>query len=628
MCGLFGVINSETNIEITTLQRLAQAVSFRGPNYTGTVCYDLSFQRNDKAGPHALFHNRLSIIDLNERSNQPFEDDAHSLVFNGEIYNYKDIRASLQSENITFQTSSDTEVLFMLLKHKGTDGIKLLNGMFAFAFINKNTQEVILARDRLGIKPLHYTINNKTLLFSSELDSIVRLLPSTPDINHSSISDFLLLQYTPTPNTIYKDIYKLKPGHFIKTTLSKLNNLMPLEPEPYWSVTSQLKIKKERPSLDELESLITESINKQLNTDVPVGLFLSSGIDSSLIAALINAHKQDFKSDYHFFTVAFNEESKSDESADAKTFINGFNNPNFKHHKLTLDQKTLSTQLENMYDYIDEPFGDSALLLNMLISKKAKEHVDVVLSGDGADELFCGYERYFEWKNQLSTNTPLNLRQVLSKITPQLIRSKSTHLNNYADPVELYLKMLDPKAYEKRNLSQHFKDNWFLEDLEPFNKRKDLPALIDMRSYLSDAMFFKVDRSSSAYGLEIRVPYTDNHVVDYALSLSDTEKMDMQYKGKKQLKQLLKKFAPHYSFSSQKKGFNFPLNKWMQTSWKEQILALFTKTNFDILQLDYTHYSKMLHKYYQGNYSLIHELWFLINLLLWTEKFKKLRKPF
>ena len=612
MCGFAGVLNRDNSINKFDVEEIAKKVSFRGPNNTNVIIYDDSFNNCD-FGNNVFFFNRLSILDLENRSNQPFEDDRYTLLFNGEIYNFESLKIELQENGVVFNTTSDTEVLFNLLKLYGTNGISKLNGMFAFVFLDRVNRKLILARDRVGIKPLYYLKTDDSLFFSSEIDSIIRLSDKKQKICKKSVELFLSLQYVPTPYTIWENIHKVPPGHFIELSIDKLSSVQKLTFKPYWNVYDQIKV---NPLEKNLESLIYTSIKDQLQSDVPVGFFLSSGIDSSLIAAVVNKH---FKSDinFNFFTVAFEQNNSNDESKDAEDFLKAFKNPSFIHHKLILNSENVKNSLLEMYDYIDEPFADYATMLNYEISQKAKKHVTVVLSGDGADELFWGYPRYTQWLNNKASISRKLIYSTLKIVKPffqrnNLLKKLLNRFNRNSIYSYLNLVSLNPE------IIINDKTLWWNEGINELVDRVDLPSVIDFKTYLPDCMCYKIDRSSMGASIEVRVPYLDNEIINYALSQKNELRIDDNFKNKAELKNLLKDIAPHYNFNLPKKGFSLPITEWINFDWKPLIFEYISQKNIEKLDIKLD-YKKILDEHYTGKIDHTIIIWRLLSLMIWLK---------
>ena len=628
MCGLAGVLNNAFSIDADQLAGICRKVSFRGPDSSIQRLYDEQLHPGEQ-GNTAVFFNRLAIIDLDPRSNQPFENERYTLVFNGEIYNYRSLKDQLKALGFIFRTTSDTEVLFYALQHWDIEALRRINGMFAFCWLDRKERRFILSRDRAGIKPLYYRQHGKSLIFSSELDSVLRLSPDRPDVEPAAIHQFLQTQFIPTPFTIIHGIFKLPPGHYLAGSWDHLQQAEPLQPEAYWDAYEQAATVAD-PSAGadpaDLEKILVDTLSRQMVADVPLGLFLSSGVDSSLLTALVNKHFAG-SGDVNLFTVAFTEDTVSDESRDAAEFVKGFGNPHLHPHRLVIDPRVIGGHLDRMYDYFDEPFGDPTSLLNWVISTKAKEFVTVALSGDGADELFWGYGRYGQWRDASLTlpgNRVVNRRigALLQPFLPGYWRSNAAlqlekdpvkrHFNLFASPV---ITRLEEKAVWQYPI-------WALCGIDRIRHREDLVSLLDVKTYLADAMLHKVDRASMAARLEVRVPYLDNTVIDYALLVPLSAKSDSQYRHKAILKRLLTRLAPHYPINRPKKGFNFPLDNWLRHHWRDKTLQLVDRDTLAALGLDPKPYLEIVRRYYSGDKNNCIPVWYLLNLALWYRKYK------
>jgi len=624
MCGFAGILNDSKLSSKDQITTFASCVSFRGPDSTGVRVFNSNFQPSE-IGNNAVFFNRLAIIDLDARSDQPFENDRYLLVFNGEIYNYKELKATLQDSGVKFKTSSDTEVLFYGLIRFGSQFLPQLNGMFSLFFIDKLEGKFLLSRDRVGIKPAYYSQLNNSFAFGSELKSIVRLTEGSFKISPEAIEMYLWLQYVPTPYTPINGVLKLPPGHYLEGTIDQIRKGVDLEPKPFWDAYQFVLQGNEISNPDDLELILKDSLARQLNADVPLGLFLSSGIDSSLLASLVHKY---FSSDkaFNFFTIAFSESTSKDESGEATAFIRGFNNPNLQSHLLTIDPSLIGQKLESLYQYVDEPFADSAVLLNWAISQKAREHVTVVISGDGADELFWGYPRYNLFQQFTKRASMMMIPQFIHAGTKLLPENRFKHNALFAaepNPLQRHLNLFLPSGMRFLIQDSILKyPMWATQNVAQLKKRADLPALLDIKMYLPDAMLYKVDRASMASSLEVRVPYLDNEVIDFALKLPFRHKSNSSYQNKAILKKLLTKLAPHYDISLVKRGFGFPLEHWMRNQWKDKILSTTTEESLTELGLDAKPLLRILNDFYYKNGRHYTDVWYLFNLSLWLEQFK------
>lgn len=628
MCGFAGIINNDFPVHKKQLADIAACAKFRGPDSCGLRIYNEEMLESP-AGVHAFFFNRLAIIDIDPRSNQPFENERYTLLFNGEIYNYKELRQELISNGYAFNTASDTEVLFYALQHWGKAVLGRLNGMFAFCFIDRQEKNFIIARDRMGIKPLYYSRCGNGFIFASELHSLLRLSHQQTVIDLQAIKMYLWMQFIPTPYTGVKDVFKLPPGNYITGSWQPSAPAIISIPEVFWNAYEAVRQNENETMKDELERVLTGTLKRQLVADVPLGLFLSSGVDSSLLAALVHKY---FSKDrqFNFYTVAFSEATSSDESHEAINFIKGFNNPALLNHTLVIDPGFIGKQLDDLYDYADEPFADPAILLNRVISVKAREKVTVALSGDGADELFWGYTRYRYWQNrEVQFGNHLALKGEWAKwasyFLPLSHHRKLAALAAERDPVKRHFNyFLHPFLANKSGTPVYENNIWAMKDIDMVRNRKDLSAILDIKTYLPDAMLYKVDRASMAASLEVRVPYLDNAVIDYALTLSLNDKSNGIFNHKAPLKTLLQRLAPHYQVDKPKKGFNFPLDKWLSTAWKDKTIGLVNSANLRSIGLDEKQYLPVIQQYYKGEKRNCLPVWYLLNLVMWNEKFDQI----
>jgi asparagine synthase (glutamine-hydrolysing) len=617
MCGFGGVINFPRATSRAELASIASKVKFRGPDSCGIRVLDDQLQTSE-SGPHGIFFNRLAIIDLDKRSDQPFEDERYLLVFNGEIYNYRELKSEFEKKGKQFRTTSDTEVLFYALQEWGAEGLKKLNGMFAFFWLDKLKRKLIIARDRLGIKPLYYSIDAKTFTYASELDTIKAFRPGSATINSDAVDMYLWMQFVPTPHTIIRDINKLPPGHYLEL---EIDNPSRSSPTKFWDAYDFVSSANNVDGKS-LEKILKDSLQRQLHADVPLGSFLSSGVDSSLLAALMSKY---FSANHpvNFFTVRFEENTNSDESAEAREFIAKFNNPNLHCTTIAVNPNLLQDHLNDLYTYYDEPFGDLASLLNWIISAKAREFVTVAISGDGADELFWGYPRYQRWQ-QFTRLSKVPVLSEMARISGRFIDGKIGNNTQFVlekDPVKRHFNQFLPSGMRFK-INNHIVNHrmWALDGVEKLDNREDFPALLDIKTYLADAMLYKVDRSSMASSLEVRVPYLDNEVIDYALAMPLSEKSTDKFKTKAPLKELLLQLAPHYSLYQQKKGFNFPLRDWLKNNWKELVISTITRDRLQTAGLDPKPYLRIVNDFYRSRNDYFTDVWYIFNLALWMIK--------
>ncbi len=565
MCGIAGYITKNNSITESELREMSGALQHRGPNAEG-------FFINENIG---LAHRRLSIIDLSTNANQPLFSISgkHVIVYNGEIYNYSEIAAELkQNFNINFRTSSDTEVILEAYEHLGPSCISKFNGMFAFAILNIETKELCVARDRVGIKPLYFFNDENNFAFASELKALKKIKSFPFEISSHSIYKFLHLGFIPAPHSIYKHVHKMESGTYMVFKNGTL------EKHKYWDLFGEIKsevLSNEKEALVKLSHLIMSSVQYQLKSDVPFGVFLSGGIDSSLITAnAVNLAGVKVNT----FSIGF-EENKFNESIYAKA-IAQFLGTN--HHEFIVSYKNAIELIDTIFDAYSEPFADSSAIPTILVSKLAKQHVSVTLSGEGGDELFMGYGSY-KWAQRLN-NPFINVFRKSIRNSLQNLSGKYSRYANYFDYPDkflIYSHILSQEQYlfslfELKNVLS--KDFWnkhpkiYLENLNDFHfemekvKRKTSAAekqsFFDLKYYLQDDLLSKVDRASMQFSLETRVPYLDHRIIEFSMNLSP----ELKYKNgahKYLLKEILFQYIPQKFFNRPKQGFAIPLEKWL-----------------------------------------------------------------
>ncbi|MBN8653011.1 MAG: asparagine synthase (glutamine-hydrolyzing) [Cytophagales bacterium] len=540
----------------------------------------------EKRGPDAhdvytdefvgLGHRRLSIIDTSAVANQPMWDSQkrYCIVFNGEIFNYQELRKELEAEGVQFVSSSDTEVLLNLYIREKENCLSKLNGFFAFCVYDKQEQTFFVARDRYGIKPLLYLFDEDKFLFSSEMKSMLRY-GIDKELDYASLQTYLHLNYIPAPHTIFNHVKKLLPGHYLKVGRKKL------EGGQFYSIAT----KAEPTSLTydqaktELKNLLNDSVQRRLVADVPVGAFLSGGVDSSVITALAVKHKPDL----HTFSIGFRDDKFFDETAYANTVAKHLKT---NHTVFSLTHKDLLDHVDQVLNYIDEPFADSSALNVFILSKETRKHATVALSGDGADELLGGYNKHAAFNRIINKGWKENLIGSLAPLWKKLPQSRSgkmgnlvRQLNRFAEGMKLSSKQrywqwagfttdtqnswLSEAAHQKLN-QQEFdsrKENYLRHISTPETMREIL--LTDMQLVLPGDMLAKVDSMSMANSLEVRVPFLDYRVVDFIFSLPDDYKINRSMR-KRVLQDAFHEELPPVLYNRPKKGFEAPMLNWLR----------------------------------------------------------------
>lgn len=558
MCGIFGITNIGER-EIEKARASLHTLKHRGPDGWG------EFYRE---GVY-LGHRRLSILDLSYKGQQPMvsDDGNTAIAVNGEIYNFKKIRNELKNK-YHFVSDCDSEVILHGYREWGIKKLlSKIEGMFAFTIFDRNEHKIFLIRDRMGIKPLYYSKIGNQVSWASELKGIEQFYDNL-DKEKTAYYDFLTYKYVPTPKTIYKNVYKLEPAHYLKinTATNKIQK------NRYWSLqVGNRKVRSEQ-AKQKIEELVSESVQEQMMSDVPVGFFLSGGLDSSTIVALASeSNAKEIKT----FSIGFSDKSH-DETHYADLVADRYKTT---HEKRILNSEAVENLFPKLKKWYDEPFSDTSAFPTYLVSKIARENVKVVLTGDGGDEIFGGYKRYNRFKKFYKSRH--SLMNPLKKITQRFSTKKSilgkvikrVELALVLDDLELYTRLLGDKLHSdpvKKNLRKEFKISNDYDDYWYFRKyyKKELPLMtrlqyLDFHTYLHDDILTKVDRVSMAVSLECRVPFLNTNLVEYLFSLHE-ETRNKGYNLKYLMKETFKEKLPAEIVGRKKKGFSIPRSSWQK----------------------------------------------------------------
>ena len=641
MCGIAGYFDTTKTITRDHLEMMTSKIEHRGPDAQGIFV----------EGPCGLGHRRLSIIDLSERANQPMisSNERYIIVYNGEVYNFREIGARLKSnvsnikDSVQLKTSSDTEVVLEAFAAYGVDFIHQLNGMFAIAIYDKIAEELYLFRDRLGIKPIFYYWDNQKLLFASELKAIVSNKEIKTTIRQEAIKEFLYLGYIPTPGTIYSNIYKLESGSWMKVSAKGI------EKNTYWNVKNKITnniISDKEQALVKLSDVIVSSVQYQLKSDVPFGVFLSGGVDSSLITAqAVGLSSVKVKT----FSIGF-EENSHNESEYAKAVAKYLGT---EHHEFIVSYKDAISLIDDVLEIYDEPFADSSAIPTLLVSKLAKQYVTVTLSGEGGDELFYGYGAY-QWARRLNNPLIKYSHEAISTVFKKLSSryQRVGRLLDYTNDTDLKCHIFSQEQYffsSKEIESLLVKEekfslklmSWLNEDniltgLNDYQSNKAIrvserslnamekQALFDLNYYLQDDLLTKVDRASMHYSLETRVPYLDHRLVELAINI-DPKLKHKNGISKYILKEILYQYIPKEIFQRPKQGFAIPLNKWLKNELSyliDENLSEDIIRKYDVIK--YEEVKKILTQFNSGMDFLYNRIWLLIVLHYWLRKNKPL----
>lgn len=549
MCGIY---LTNKNISVDEATEKLKLINYRGPD-------NLSVQKIDNL---ILGHLRLSILDLDKRSNQPFFGFENYIVFNGEIYNYQEIKKELISLNYSFKTTSDTEVLLAAYKEWGKFFVERLNGMFSFCIYDVKKNVIFCARDRLGVKPFYYTFEDGIFEICSQVIS----LKNNHEISSKAISLYLSCGYVPSPYSIYVGINKLKPGHTLEINL----NSNSLNAECYWDLklqsTSKLSYNEAK---EQLHDLLVDAVKIRLQSDVKVGSFLSGGIDSALVSAIANKLTA---TQVNTYTIGFDDE-EYDESKAAKTFAQILNT---NHHEIQCTSEDVKRMLPVFFSVYDEPFSDSSALPTLLLNSKTKEHVTVALSGDGGDESFLGYNHFQSVQKFTKVlQIPRIIRTGIHLIFRRLkLKGKYKNVASIFSikTVEDFISAIFISKYDSLLIHQY--DELFA-DYEQYKWLSNHPiqktADYNIKLWLENDSNVKVDRGSMAFSVEVRSPFLDYRIIEFARTLPIHFRLNKE-KRKIILKDILKEYIDESMFNLPKKGFAIPMSYWIRNDLRSNFL--------------------------------------------------------
>jgi asparagine synthase (glutamine-hydrolysing) len=642
MCGISGLWNISSLYSSEQITKIIEGMNHklyhRGPDSKGLWV--------DPEKGIALGHRRLSILDLSPLGHQPMvsKSQRYTLVFNGEIYNFKDLTIELLQAGHYFQGGSDTEVMLAAFTEWGVESaVQKFTGMFAFSLWDSHKQVLYLGRDRIGEKPLYYGKINDTFVFASELKALKSYPGWQGKINREALGLFFKYNYVPTPHTIYQGIFKLLPGTIL--TIDQSNFHANYSPNPYWSLSKVADDGVNRPfigtvedAVDQLDNLLKNTISQQMLSDVPIGAFLSGGVDSSAIVSIMQSiSTQPIKT----FTIGFAEESYNEAPYAAEIAKHLCT----EHTELYVTSAEVNAVIPNLPTIYDEPFADSSQIPTILVSQLAKSQVTVSLSGDAGDELFGGYNRYFlgEKFQQNILPIPSFFRQILSdtisRLSPQqwdgFIKSVGIKYPTPGD--RLYklgsiLSCSDEQSFYNRLVScwQDSQnpainaENCYhpLINYESSFKNRDFPSrmmLTDTLTYLPDDILVKVDRASMSVSLESRIPFLDRRIIEFAWSLPLSMKLKNN-QTKWILRQVLYKYVPKEMIERPKQGFGIPIDILLRTSLREWAESLLDKTKIE--SEGYLNYSLVRQKWDEhqsGARNWQHQLWSVLMFQAWLD---------
>lgn len=647
MCGIAGIVHfNSKKVDLDELVRATRSLSHRGPDEEGYYINEHDPLKNYRIhesvpkkfsagkGCVGFGHRRLSIIDL-ASGQQPLcnEDRSVWITFNGEIYNYKLLKKKLEEKGHIFQTNSDTETLVHAYEEWGEGSIKRLRGMFAFAIWDEKKQKLLIVRDRLGKKPLYYHYENQSFVFASELKAILETSGIERSLDFKALSDYFSLLYIPSPKTIFKSIRKLPAAHY--AVISEKG----MEIQSYWDLPFYRETGlTENQIIHDLQEILEEATQIRMMSEVPLGAFLSGGVDSSAIVAMMAgaSHEPVITNSISFSVASHNEASFAKKVAGLyKTDHNEFN--------VTPEAIPI---IEKLAWHYDEPFADSSAVPTYYVSKMAREKVTVSLSGDGGDENFAGYQRYCMdmRENRVRNFVPRSIRSSvfrslkrfysLGDSFPQIFRGKAFFSNVARDPIEAYYftisavhdvdkpKFFNTEVQRETQGYQTFDLFKKIYNTAPANDHLSKIQYLDIKTYLCEDILTKVDRASMAVSLEVRCPILDHVLMEYAAKLP----FDLKLKGsegKHIFKKALKSYLPDEILYRKKMGFGVPILKWMKTDLKEYVKTLVLEGEASKTYLNLPYLEKILEEHQRGADDWASELWIVMMFNLWFKRFGK-----
>ncbi|MEO0575365.1 MAG: asparagine synthase (glutamine-hydrolyzing) [Pseudomonadota bacterium] len=621
MCGIAGISGPDAASRWgqPVVKAMTDAIVHRGPDGEGFLA----------KGDVVLGHRRLSIIDL-EGGDQPIfnEDRSIAIVFNGEIYNYKELREDLVKRGYQFATHSDTETIVHLYQEYGVAAVEHMIGMFAFALWDDNKQRLFIARDRLGEKPLYYSMDKGNIAFASELKALAPTPWLSADIDAQSVADYLALGYVPSPKTILAGAQKLPPAHCLvwEAGQARLHR--------YWEVEydQPRRTAPESEIVDEFESLLRSAIKMQLRSDVPVASFLSGGIDSSLISALA---AEEYSGVLKTFTVGFNEQA-FDESGDAQRVADYLKTD---HHTFIVEDDQLA-MLPELVQHYDEPFADPSMLPTHFVTRAASEQVKVCLSGDAGDELFGGYRRYLPPRSErIGDAIPGALRRTVSGLlagrVPMHWKGAGLLDRLSVDGAARYLRSIGVFGETERMAlfraehdsvvqpdEHYFSDHW--NEQGAAYERK---MYTDLHHYLTDDILVKVDRAAMKNSLEVRVPLLDHRIVEFAATVPNTLRIN-DGSQKVMLRKLLQRLLPEWVLNKPKQGFGLPIGSWFRGSASADILEPLLRSDARCNAFfDQRYVHTLVSEHQKGQRDLSARIWSLLCLEMWLESWRETHIP-
>lgn len=627
MCGITGFCDFNRKLTKENLSKANEQLHHRGPDSGDVAFFDAG---NAAVG---LGHRRLSILDISENGSQPMysDDKGVVIILNGEVYNFKEIRKELISLGYQFHSDSDTEVIIKAYQQFGIESVNKFIGMFAYAIYDIKKQEIYLLRDRPGVKPLYYYYKDGCLLFGSELKALYAYPSFQKEINDKAVTLFFKYGYIRAPHTIFKNTFKIQPGHYVKIDIRKQQ----VTDHKYWDVIDYYNKPKlnisEEDALDEVEKLFISAFQYRMVSDVPVGVFLSGGYDSSVVSAILQANStQKIKT----FTIGFHEK-KWDEAPFAKQIAAHIGTDHNEYYCTTKEAQDIFPLLADIYD---EPFGDSSGIPTTLVSRFARKQVTVSLSADGGDEIFAGYTKYHHQAkiNRYIKNSPdllLSMAKGVSNVSLKLVPAlKKVHkvervnelLSTYKTTglTDIYNRHLNYKDISEL-LPKYDDSVGLLDDIGEVNNENDYINKIlaqDYRSYMVDDILTKVDRATMSIALEGREPLLDHRIIEFVSQLPSSLKYN-NGTTKYLLKKIVHKYIPREIMDRPKAGFSIPMFEWLTTDLKDHLYYYINEKQFNKHGLlDVKKAMTIRKEFLEGRKGRETPIWLLLMFQMWWDR--------
>jgi asparagine synthase (glutamine-hydrolysing) len=622
MCGISGVFDfSGAPADRDLVTRMCRSIAHRGPDGEGYYV----------AGAVGLGHRRLSIIDL-EGGAQPIcnETGRMQIIFNGEIYNFIELREELEKKGHIFKTRSDTEVILHGYEEWGLDCVSRLNGIFAFAIWDGDARRLFLARDHLGVKPLYYSIAGNRFLFASEIKALLQDSECSRDINLSSLGELFTLRYVPSPNTLIERIHKLPPAH------SMIVSARGVKVQRYWNWTPQLRAATDEASLvEEYRALLEDAVRIQMRSDVPVGLFLSSGVDSAALLALMSQHTSD---PVRTFTIGFENGEDTNETNDARKMARQFG---AEHEEMIVTSEDYRKYYERYLWDVEEPVGNETAAAFYFVSYIASKKVKVALTGQGADEPWAGYHRYIGARySELYGRLPKRLtRGILDPLVTRFVRNEQLRRGvKSLDEPDMLARLVKVYSFYSADMKAELFKPWLLEHIsadgiEARNALRRLQAdvagmdaltqmiYIDTRANLPDDLLMVGDKTAMANSLEARVPFLDYRVVEFAESLPPHLKL-RGFQRKYLHKKAIEKWVSRDVVYRKKKGFANPIDQWLRSHMRGFVRdCLMSDSSAATKYFRREYIEQILSEHESGRRNYLRHIYQLISFEMWHQKF-------